>query len=225
MPQLRFKQDAVPGLIIHLHFKPTAIGEYEIACAELCGLGHYKMHGMVHVVSQEDFDKWVAAIGRRRRKCAMVAMENRLRFTRTLLRVLSGSHIFSLDHKVIGLQYFFLAFTAVFVGMFLSLLMRIRLAWPAVVLAALVGEIKPETYLSLLMMHGTIMAFFVLTIGAARRVRKLLSADSNRRARYGLPGPEHAFVLDDVRGIRCDHRGVSSSPAGLRRTGGRDTRR
>ena len=61
VPQLRFKQDAVPGLNIHMHFKPTAIGEYEIACAELCGLGHYKMHGMVHVVSQEDFDKWLAA--------------------------------------------------------------------------------------------------------------------------------------------------------------------
>ena len=49
---------------LHLIF-PTAslplIGEYEIACAELCGLGHYKMHGVVHVVSQEDFDKWLAA--------------------------------------------------------------------------------------------------------------------------------------------------------------------
>ncbi|HEY3972277.1 MAG TPA: cytochrome c oxidase subunit II [Candidatus Sulfotelmatobacter sp.] len=61
VPQLRFKQDAVPGLNIHMHFTPTAIGEYEIACAELCGLGHYKMHGMVHVVSQEDYDKWLAA--------------------------------------------------------------------------------------------------------------------------------------------------------------------
>jgi cytochrome c oxidase subunit 2 len=61
VPSLRFKQDAVPGLNIPMHFKPTVIGEYEIACAELCGLGHYKMHGMVHVVSQEDFDKWVAA--------------------------------------------------------------------------------------------------------------------------------------------------------------------
>lgn len=61
VPQLRFKQDAVPGLNIHMHFKPTQIGEYEIACAELCGLGHYKMHGMVHVVSQEEFDKWLAA--------------------------------------------------------------------------------------------------------------------------------------------------------------------
>jgi cytochrome c oxidase subunit 2 len=61
VPSLRFKQDAVPGLNIHMHMKPTVIGEYEIACAELCGLGHYKMHGVVHVVSQEDFDKWLAA--------------------------------------------------------------------------------------------------------------------------------------------------------------------
>jgi len=61
VPSLRFKQDAVPGLAIHMHFTPTEVGEYEIPCAELCGLGHYKMHGMLHVVSQEDFDKWLAA--------------------------------------------------------------------------------------------------------------------------------------------------------------------
>src|SRR5271163_3772030 len=70
--------------------------------------------------------------------------------------------VFSLDHKVIGLQYYFLALTAVFVGMALSLLMRIHLIWPAAILP-LVGEIKPETYLSLVTMHGTIMVFFVLT--------------------------------------------------------------
>src|SRR5260370_26045065 len=70
--------------------------------------------------------------------------------------------VFSLDHKIIGLQYYFLALTAVFVGMFLSLLMRIHLIWPNVSLP-LVGEIRPETYLSLLTMHGTIMGFFVLT--------------------------------------------------------------
>jgi len=70
--------------------------------------------------------------------------------------------VFSLDHKVIGIQYFFLALVAVFVGMFLSLLMRIHLIWPGVVLPFF-GEIKPETYLSLLTMHGTIMVFFVLT--------------------------------------------------------------
>jgi cytochrome c oxidase subunit 1 len=71
-------------------------------------------------------------------------------------------YIFSLDHKVIGIQYFFLALTAVWVGMFLSLLMRIHLLWPSAVIP-LFGEIKPETYLSLLTMHGTIMVFFVLT--------------------------------------------------------------
>jgi cytochrome c oxidase subunit I len=71
-------------------------------------------------------------------------------------------YIFSLDHKVIGIQYFFLALTAVFVGMFLSLLMRIHLAWPSASIP-LIGEIKPETYAMLFTMHGTIMVFFVLT--------------------------------------------------------------
>ncbi|MGA2359129.1 MAG: cbb3-type cytochrome c oxidase subunit I [Terriglobales bacterium] len=71
-------------------------------------------------------------------------------------------YVFSLDHKIIGLQYYFLGLAAVFVGMFLSLLMRIHLIWPTAVLPFL-GEIKPETYLSLVTMHGTIMVFFVLT--------------------------------------------------------------
>jgi cytochrome c oxidase subunit 2 len=61
VPAMRFKQDAVPGLAIHMHFTPTEVGDYEIACAELCGLGHYKMHGMLKVVSQADFDAWLAA--------------------------------------------------------------------------------------------------------------------------------------------------------------------
>jgi cytochrome c oxidase subunit 2 len=60
VPAFRFKQDAVPGLMIHMHFRPEQVGDYEIACAELCGLGHYKMHGIVKVVSAEEFDKWMA---------------------------------------------------------------------------------------------------------------------------------------------------------------------
>lgn len=60
VPAMRFKQDAVPGLAIHMHFTPIQTGEFEIACAELCGLGHYKMHGILKVVSQEEFDKWFA---------------------------------------------------------------------------------------------------------------------------------------------------------------------
>src|SRR5260370_21012275 len=70
--------------------------------------------------------------------------------------------VFSLEHKGIGLQYYFLGLAAVFVGMFLSLLMRIHLIWPTAVLP-LVGDIKPEPYLTLVTMHGTIMVFFVLT--------------------------------------------------------------
>jgi cytochrome c oxidase subunit II len=61
VPAMRFKQDAVPGLAIRMHFTPIETGDYEIACAELCGLGHYKMHGILKVVSQEEFDKWLAA--------------------------------------------------------------------------------------------------------------------------------------------------------------------
>ena len=71
-------------------------------------------------------------------------------------------YIFSLDHKVIGIQYYFLALTAVFIGMLLSVLMRFHMIWPTATLP-LFGEIKPETYLSLMTMHGTIMVFFVLT--------------------------------------------------------------
>jgi cytochrome c oxidase subunit 1 len=74
-------------------------------------------------------------------------------------------YIFSMDHKVIGIQYWFLALAAVFVGMALSLYMRLRLAWPNQDFALVPGEgpMTPELYLSLLTMHGTIMVFFVLT--------------------------------------------------------------
>jgi cytochrome c oxidase subunit 2 len=61
IPQMRFKQDAVPGLAIHMHFTPIQTGDFEILCAELCGLGHYKMHGILKVVTPEEFDKWLAA--------------------------------------------------------------------------------------------------------------------------------------------------------------------
>src|SRR5580765_1013094 len=71
-------------------------------------------------------------------------------------------YIFSLDHKIIGIQYFFLALTAVWVGMILSLFMRIHLVWPEANIP-LLGHILPETYLTLMTMHGTIMVFFVLT--------------------------------------------------------------
>lgn len=58
--ELRFKQDLVPGMEIPVHFTATKPGRYEIACAELCGLGHYKMRAFLEVMSEEDFQKWLA---------------------------------------------------------------------------------------------------------------------------------------------------------------------
>jgi cytochrome c oxidase subunit 1 len=81
-------------------------------------------------------------------------------------------HVFSLDHKVIGKQYYDLALVAVCIGMLLSWLMRIHLGWPAwpiplldklSAVGAPQGVMTPEYYLSLMTMHGTIMVFFVLT--------------------------------------------------------------
>src|SRR5436853_6871614 len=81
-------------------------------------------------------------------------------------------YIFSLDHKVIGLQYYFLGLFSVFVGMTLSVLMRYHMVNPNVAVpwmgkvwptAAAGGIMTPELYLSLMTMHGTIMVFFVLT--------------------------------------------------------------
>jgi cytochrome c oxidase subunit I len=81
-------------------------------------------------------------------------------------------YIFSTDHKVIGIQYLLLALVAVWVGMTLSVFMRLRLAWPLEKWPLLErifpngfagGPMTPEFYLSMLTMHGTIMVFFVLT--------------------------------------------------------------
>ncbi len=57
--ELRLKQDAVPGMLIHIHFTPTQVGQYEIACAELCGLGHHQMRSFLQVMSDADYQKWL----------------------------------------------------------------------------------------------------------------------------------------------------------------------
>src|SRR5215467_2412 len=72
-------------------------------------------------------------------------------------------YVFTTDHKIIGLQYFFLSLAAVLIGTVLSLLMRIHLVWPKASIPFL-GEIKPENYLAFLTMHGTLMVFFVLSV-------------------------------------------------------------
>jgi cytochrome c oxidase subunit 2 len=60
LPNFRIKQDAVPGMGIEVWFTPTTPGQYEIACAELCGLGHYRMRAFLTVEPSEDaFNKWL----------------------------------------------------------------------------------------------------------------------------------------------------------------------
>jgi len=82
-------------------------------------------------------------------------------------------YVFSLDHKVIGLQYYFTAMVMAIVGGVLALLIRLQLAYPAVASPTLQsllpdawegGYMKPEFYLSLVTMHGTIMVFFVVSL-------------------------------------------------------------
>jgi cytochrome c oxidase subunit 2 len=61
LPQFRVKQDAVPGMTVQTWFTPTETGDFEIACAEHCGLGHYRMRGQVHVVPAAELESAVTA--------------------------------------------------------------------------------------------------------------------------------------------------------------------
>jgi len=58
LPNLRFKQDAVPGRDILAWFQADKPGKYEIPCAELCGFGHSGMRGWLYVLSQDDYEQW-----------------------------------------------------------------------------------------------------------------------------------------------------------------------
>jgi len=59
VPQFRAKMDLVPGLVSYFWFTTKRTGEFDILCAELCGVGHHAMRGRVSVVPQADFDKWL----------------------------------------------------------------------------------------------------------------------------------------------------------------------
>ncbi len=61
VPDLRVKQDAVPGMTTELRITPTELGEYKVRCAELCGTAHYSMLAPVKVEEPADFEAWVAA--------------------------------------------------------------------------------------------------------------------------------------------------------------------
>ncbi|HWW83443.1 MAG TPA: cytochrome c oxidase subunit II [Vicinamibacterales bacterium] len=57
--EMRVKQDAVPGLQIPVWFIPNKTGQWEIACSQLCGLGHFRMRGFYTIQSAADYQKWL----------------------------------------------------------------------------------------------------------------------------------------------------------------------
>jgi len=60
IPEMRLKQNAVPGQTIHLHFTPTTPGTYAILCAQLCGLGHYRMNATLRILPPDQFAAWLS---------------------------------------------------------------------------------------------------------------------------------------------------------------------
>jgi len=59
LPHMRIAQDAIPGQIIPMWFKPIKTGSYEVVCGQLCGLGHYGMKGMLVVDNPADYQAWL----------------------------------------------------------------------------------------------------------------------------------------------------------------------
>ena len=59
LPVMRVKQDVIPGQVIPIWFEAKSTGNFEIACAQLCGLGHYRMRGFFIVDTKENFAKWL----------------------------------------------------------------------------------------------------------------------------------------------------------------------
>src|SRR5215510_5585125 len=108
-----------------------------------------------------------------------------------------GRYVFSRDHKIIGLQYFFLALTAALVGSAMSLLMRLRLAWPRSrwpLLETVLpggfqdGLMKPEFYLAMVTMHGTIMIFMVLSVAPQSAFAIIFCRSNWARERWSFRG-------------------------------------
>ena len=58
--EMRVKQDAIPGMEIPVWFVPNKTGQYEIACSQLCGIGHFRMRGFVNIQSAADFRNFLA---------------------------------------------------------------------------------------------------------------------------------------------------------------------
>ena len=77
VPQFRSKMDAIPGIITYYWFEPNKVGEYEVLCAEYCGVGHYAMRATVIVDNEQNYEKW---LGEQETFSSLIAKQNKNEF-------------------------------------------------------------------------------------------------------------------------------------------------
>ena len=61
IPGMRLKQNAVPGMEMHIHFTPSVVGDYPILCSQVCGSGHARMQSHLRVVSESEYQAWLTS--------------------------------------------------------------------------------------------------------------------------------------------------------------------
>jgi cytochrome c oxidase subunit I len=94
--------------------------------------------------------------------------------------------IFTTHHRAIGVQYLVLALFSVMIGTLLSLVMRIHLVWPDLAIPFF-GQLRPEGYIALVTMHGTLMVFFVLTTAPQNGFANLVLPEQIGARQMALP--------------------------------------
>ena len=77
VPQFRSKMDAIPGVITYYWFAPNKVGEYEVLCAEYCGLGHYGMRAKVVVENKQNYENW---LNEQETFSSLIAKQNKIEF-------------------------------------------------------------------------------------------------------------------------------------------------
>ena len=77
VPQFRSKMDAIPGIITYYWFEPNKVGEYEVLCAEYCGVGHYGMRAKVVVENEQNYENW---LNEQETFSSLIAKQNKIEF-------------------------------------------------------------------------------------------------------------------------------------------------
>ena len=77
VPQFRYKMDDIPGIVTYYWFEPNKVGEYEVLCAEYCGVGHYAMRATVIVDNEQNYEKWLEE---QETFSSLIAKQNKIEF-------------------------------------------------------------------------------------------------------------------------------------------------